>query len=134
MKIYDCFMFFDEEMLLDFRLNYLNKYVDKFVIVESAFTHSGKKRSLLFDIEKFKKYKEKIIYIAIEKEPENLQEIYEADNKDKKNQKYILNAIKRENYHRNSINLGLCNFVYLIKSNHTFKNKKPIIVNILLKF
>ena len=25
-------MFFDEEMLLDFRLNYLNNYVDKFVI------------------------------------------------------------------------------------------------------
>ena len=54
MKIYDCFMFFDEEMLLDFRLNYLNKYVDNFVIVESAFTHSGQKRELLFDIKNTK--------------------------------------------------------------------------------
>ena len=43
MKIFDCFMFYDEEMILDFRLNYLNEYVDKFVIIESSFTHSGKK-------------------------------------------------------------------------------------------
>ena len=70
-------------MLLDFRLNYLNKYVDNFVIVESAFTHSGQKRELLFDIEKFKKYKDKICYIAIEQEPDNLQKIYEDDDKDK---------------------------------------------------
>ena len=35
MKIFDCFMFFDEEVLLDLRLNYLNNYVDEFVIVES---------------------------------------------------------------------------------------------------
>ncbi len=41
MKIYDCFMFFDEEMLLDLRLNILNEYVDKFIITENKFTHSG---------------------------------------------------------------------------------------------
>ena len=41
MKIYDCFMFFDEEMLLDLHLICLNEYVDKFVITESKFTHSG---------------------------------------------------------------------------------------------
>ena len=67
MKIYDCFMFFDEEMLLDFRLNYLNKYVDKFVIVESAFTHSGKKRSLLFDIENSKNIKKKLSILQLKK-------------------------------------------------------------------
>ena len=43
MKIFDCFMFCDEEMLLDIRLNTLNKFIDKFIIVESTFTHSGKK-------------------------------------------------------------------------------------------
>ena len=35
MKIYDCFIYFDEDLLLDVRLNILNKFVDKFVIVES---------------------------------------------------------------------------------------------------
>ena len=57
MKIFDCFMFYDEEMILDFRLNYLNDYVDKFVIVESSYTHSGEKRKLIFDIKKYSKFK-----------------------------------------------------------------------------
>ena len=35
MKIFDCFMFFDEDQVLDLRLNVLNEYVDYFVIVES---------------------------------------------------------------------------------------------------
>ena len=46
MKIYDCFMYFDEEVVLDLRLNTLNKFVDYFVIVESKFTHKGDKREL----------------------------------------------------------------------------------------
>ena len=46
MKIFDCFMFYDEEMILDFRLNYLNDYVDKFIIVESSFTHIVEKKEI----------------------------------------------------------------------------------------
>ena len=61
MKIFDCFMFYDEEMLLDIRLNILNKFVDKFVIVESTFTHSGQKRNLVFDLQKYKKFKDKML-------------------------------------------------------------------------
>ena len=49
MKIYDCFMYFDEEMILDLRLNILDKYVDYFVIVESIFNHKGDKRNLQFN-------------------------------------------------------------------------------------
>ena len=45
MKIYDCFMFFDEEMLLDLRLNIMNKYVDKFVITEATYMHSGRPKN-----------------------------------------------------------------------------------------
>ena len=47
MSIFDCFMYFDEDMLLDIRLNILDKYVKKFIIVESSFLHSGKKRNLI---------------------------------------------------------------------------------------
>ena len=50
MKIFDCFMYFDEEVVLDLRLNTLDKYVDYFVIVESIFTHRGDKRKLHFNI------------------------------------------------------------------------------------
>ena len=34
MKIYDCFSYWDEDLLLELRLNILNDYVDFFVIVE----------------------------------------------------------------------------------------------------
>ena len=64
MKIFDCFMYFDEEIILDLRLNILNKYVDYFVIVESIFTHKGEKRKLKFEPKKFEKFKHKIIYLV----------------------------------------------------------------------
>ena len=109
MKIFDCFMFFDEEMLLDFRLNHLNDYVDKFVIVESTYTHSGEKRKLLFDINKFQKFKNKISYIVVDKEPEGISKVLQSDNDETKNSKFILNAAKRENFQRDNIHKGLKN-------------------------
>jgi len=100
-------MFYDEEMVLDFRLNFLNNNIDKFVIVESIYTHSGKKRKLLFDINKYSKFKNKIKYIVIEDEPSDLYKIDGTENFDEKNSKYILNALKRENFQRNQILRGL---------------------------
>ena len=51
MRIFDCFMFYDEEVVLDIRLNSLKNSVDCFVIVESKFYHNGKKRELKFNID-----------------------------------------------------------------------------------
>ncbi len=102
-------MYYDEDMILEFRLNYLNNYVDKFIIVESTYTHSGKKRKLLFDIDNYTKFKDKIVYIIMDKEPNNLLSINENDTSDEKNSKYILNAVKRENLQRNFIMNGLKN-------------------------
>jgi len=107
MKIFDCFMFYDEEMILDFRLNYLNQYVDKFIIAESSYTHSGTRRKLLFDIKKYNKFKDKISYVVLNEEPKDLFVVRDEDDSDKKNSKYILNAAKRENSQRNSITKGL---------------------------
>ena len=56
MKIFDCFMYFDEEIVLDIRLNTLDPYVDYFVIVESEYNHKGEKRNLEFNINKYKKF------------------------------------------------------------------------------
>ncbi len=61
MKIFDCFMYFDEEVVLNVRLNTLDKFVDYFVIVESRFTHKGDPRELKFDHKKFQKFKDKIV-------------------------------------------------------------------------
>ena len=104
MKVYDCFMYFDEEVVLDLRLNTLNEFVDYFVIVESIFTHKGEKRELKFDHKKFEKFKKKIIYLVYENEPQGLLEI-----KDQKNDHggYIMNALLRENGQRNFILEGL---------------------------
>ena len=61
MKIFDCFMYYDEDLILDLRLNLLNSYVDEFVIVESLYTHSGELRKLRFDVNKYSRFKNKII-------------------------------------------------------------------------
>ena len=107
MKIYDCFMFYDEELIIDLRLNIMNQFVDEFIVVESKFTHSGEKRGLLFDINKYPNFKNKINYIVLENEPNNLEKIHDSDSDDKKNSKYIMNALRRENYQRNGIARGL---------------------------
>ena len=72
MKIFDCTTFFDEEMIMDLRFNILNEFVHKFIVVESTFSHSGKKKKLNFNIEDYPKFKDKIIYLVIENEPEGL--------------------------------------------------------------
>ena len=107
MKIFDCFMYFDEDIVLDLRLNFLNKYVDYFVIVESSFTHKGDKRKLKFDLKKFNNFRNKIIYVTFDEEPKNVEEVFDTDDEGEKSRKYILNAAYRENGQRNHILKGL---------------------------
>jgi len=102
-------MFFDEEMLLDLRLNIMDKYVDKFVITEAAYMHSGKPKKLLFDINKFTRFKEKIIYIPIDNQPPNLLTTQENDNSEIKDSKRVSNAYKREIYQIEKTQDGLVN-------------------------
>ena len=109
MKIFDCFMYFDEEVVLDLRLNMLNPLVDYFVIVESKFTHKGDKRDLKFDINKFNEFKDKIIYLVFDEEPINIEELNDKDLESEKSRKLILNAAHRENGQRNFITKGIEN-------------------------
>ncbi len=75
MKIFDCTTYFDEALMMDVRFNILNEYVEKFIVVESKFSHSCKQKKLNFDINNYKKFKDKIIYLIIENEPEGLLEL-----------------------------------------------------------
>jgi len=100
-------MFFDEEMLLDLRLNVMDKYVDKFVITESTYMHSGKSKKLIFDINKFKKFKDKIIYIVVDEEPSDLIQIKDNDTLNEKQIKMTINAKKREMYQINKTQEGI---------------------------
>jgi len=88
MKIYDCFLYWDEDLLLDLRLNILNDYVDYFVIVEGNKTWQNNYKNFRFDIKKFQKFEKKIIYIQVKDMPEGK------------------NPWIRENFQRNCIERG----------------------------
>ena len=100
-------MFFDEEQILDLRLNVLNETVDFFVIVESIYNHRGEKRELIFDKNKFSKFKNKIIYLIHDEIPKQVEIVNEKDSENEKNRKYIMNAVYRENSQRNYISEGI---------------------------
>jgi len=102
-------MYFDEEVVLDVRLNTLNKFVDYFVIVESKFTHKGDERKLKFNHKRFEKFKDKIIYLIYEQIPSKIEKINIEDSYNEQTRKYILNAGYRENEQRNFIKSGLSN-------------------------
>ena len=91
MKIYDCFSYWDEDLLLDLRLNILNEHVDYFVIVEGNKTWQNNKKNFRFNINNFPKFKDKIIYIKVDDLPD-------GDNP------YL-----RENFQRNAISRGIHN-------------------------
>ena len=100
-------MYFDEDLLLDLRLNVLNKYVKKFIITEATYTHNGTKKKLNFDINKFKKFRDKIVYIVVDKPPPNILEPLQDEPKHKKGEKLILNGMARDYFQRENLNRGL---------------------------
>jgi len=106
MKIYDCFIFSDEKMILDIRLNVLDEYVDYFVIVESKYKHNGDIKKKKFDIKEYQKFKDKIIYIYLENEPTNLIST-KIDDEEYRFRSILRNTYLRENYQRNMISDGL---------------------------
>ncbi len=107
MKIIDCFMYFDEDMILDVRLNTLDKYVSKFIICEAAFNHNGSPKKLNFNIEKFSKFKDKISYIVLNNQPLNLKKFNNFDTSKVIEHKTLDNALIRENFQRNFLLNGL---------------------------
>ena len=99
-KIIDCITYLDEDMLLDFRLNVLNNYVDYFVIVEAKEDHQGRKKKLNFNIENFQQFKHKIIYLIQEEiiidKKIKLQKKWSEDHlRDQSQRNYISNALKQ---------------------------------------
>jgi len=92
-------MYFDEDLILEIRLNTLNQVVDKFIICEATRDHSGIKKDLKFDIDKFSNFKEKIEYIIVEDIPLNVKS---------KKKNWHENHI-RDQFQRNAIQRGLKN-------------------------
>ena len=103
MKIYDCTTFYSEHLMMDVRFNILNEYVHKFIVTESKFSHSGQPKKLNFDINNYPKFKEKIIYLIIDHEP---NEIIVKDNK-------LLSASEKRSNSLKRINLS---YDYMMKA------------------
>ena len=89
--------------MLEVRFNILNKYVDKFIVAEAKYSHSGKKKKLNFDINKFSEFKKKIIYIVIDNEPNDVVYQIKDNSKFEKNEDMRTNSIKRIAHQRNKI-------------------------------
>ena len=100
MKLIDCFMYFDDDLVLDIRLNTLNEHVNRFVIVEATLDHAGNSKKLNFNIEKFNKFKNKINYIVVEDLPKNVDDF-------KKNWHP---AHMRDQFQRNALERGYKDF------------------------
>lgn len=90
-KIVDCFTFFNELDMLEFRLTELYDVIDYFVIVEANYSHSGKKKELFFENNKsrYEKFLDKIIHIVVEDMPNTV------------------NSWDNENHQRRCIDRGL---------------------------
>lgn len=127
MKIFDCTTYFDEELMMDIRFHILNDYVDKFIVVESIFSHSGNKKNLNFKINNYKKFKDKIIYLVIEEEPKDILKL--KNNKDDSAIKRI-NSIKRieqsYNYMFKGIKDATDDDLVLLSDNDEIPNLKEI--------
>ena len=101
MKIIDCITYFDEPLLFEIRANTLSDYVDQFIVCEAKYTHAGKKKNLNFDINRYKKFKDKINYIVVDQQPDNLFD--ESKINKTNNQFYRLNAQRRIYLQREAI-------------------------------
>ena len=121
MKIFDCTTFYSEHLMLDVRFNILNEKVDKFIVVESLFSHSGKPKKLNFDIKNYQKFKDKINYIIIENEPEGLIVNQNLSSAEKR-----LNSLKRVeqsyDYMSKSLNDAEDNDLIILSDNDEIPN------------
>ena len=97
MKIFDCFNYFDEDLILEIRLATLFVFVDKFIICEATLDHAGNEKKLNFDIKKFKRYEKKIKYIVVDDLPKEV----------KKFKKHWHPAHVRDQFQRNALVRGL---------------------------
>jgi beta-1,4-mannosyl-glycoprotein beta-1,4-N-acetylglucosaminyltransferase len=105
MKIVDCFMFYNEIDMLNFRLEYLYDTVDYFVLVEATHSHTGNDKPLYFkeNKSKFSKFLDKIVHIVVDDMPQairspNLLSLRKAK---------ITLPQSRENHQRRCISRGI---------------------------
>ena len=104
MKIIDTTTFFEEHLMMDLRFNILDPFVDKFVVCEARFSHSGKEKEIKFNKKDYPKFEEKIIHLIIDDDP-----IEKNLSKEANPSVLRLNSIQRIEAQRNHIAKALAN-------------------------
>tara|TARA_B100001027_G_scaffold66151_1_gene44954 strand:+ start:291 stop:1175 length:885 start_codon:yes stop_codon:yes gene_type:complete len=104
MRVFDTTTFFEEKLMMDLRFNILDPFVDKFIVCEATFSHSGKKKEIKFDKRDFPKFQDKIVHIIIDKDP-----VEKTPNQNNNSNLLRQNSIKRIETQRNYIIKALKN-------------------------
>ncbi|KVO53166.1 beta-1,4-mannosyl-glycoprotein beta-1,4-N-acetylglucosaminyltransferase [Burkholderia ubonensis] len=89
-KVYDCFCYFNEDMLLELRMEILWDHVDYFVIAESRYTQVGDPKPLNFDIRRFERFKDKIRYLEVDHLPPGPPDYWKNENYQRS---YLINGL-----------------------------------------
>ena len=123
MKIFDCTTFYAEHLMMDVRFNVLDQHVDKFIVCESTISHSGKPKKLNFDINNYPKFKNKIIHVIIDKEPNG---IIKSENKLLTPTEKRINSLKRielsYDYMAKALDIALDNDLIILSDNDEIPN------------
>lgn len=89
-RVYDCFCYFNEDMILELRFETLWDYVDYFVISEAVYTQTGVPKALNFKIDKFYKYRDKIRYLVVDHYPPGEPNFWKNENYQRN---YLINGL-----------------------------------------
>jgi beta-1,4-mannosyl-glycoprotein beta-1,4-N-acetylglucosaminyltransferase len=97
----DCFIFYNELDMLEYRLSIMYPYVDAFVLVESTRTHKGTPKTLYYheNRERYSKYADKIVHVVVDDFWEKPTIGFEYNSSE--------NQWANENYQRNAISFGV---------------------------
>ena len=103
MKIIDTTTYFEENMMMELRFNILSPFVDKFIICEARYSHSGKEKDIRFNKKNFPQFEDKITHIIVDKEP---RDIIKKDNLNTSELRFnsVLRIKEQRNFIRNSLN------------------------------
>ena len=103
MKIIDTTTYFEEKMMMELRFNILSPFVDKFIICEARYSHSGKEKDIKFNKHDFPQFEDKIIHIIVDKEP---RDIIKKDNLNTAELRLnsVLRIKEQRNFIENSLN------------------------------
>ena len=88
-KIIDCITFYDENLITNARFEILKDVVDKFIVCESMFDHSGNPKKINFKL-KNKIFSDKVEHIIMK---ENFPKPIEPWNNEKIQREYILQSL-----------------------------------------